>query len=66
VELRIAEEPISRLAEHGRIPITFEVQRILVVSVQDAGLGGIRLSEQVVESPWTKDYDAIKGEGPTR
>jgi GNAT superfamily N-acetyltransferase len=29
-------------------------------------LGGMLLNETPVESPWVKDYDAIKAEGPTR
>jgi GNAT superfamily N-acetyltransferase len=66
VELRVEEEPIDRLEEHARIPIAFPVQGILAVSTPDSGLGGIVLTEAAVETPWVKDYDAIKGEGPTR
>ncbi|MHB1527651.1 MAG: GNAT family N-acetyltransferase [Candidatus Dormibacteria bacterium] len=57
---------MSRLGAHGEVPIAFLVERILAVSVIDAGLGGITLAELEVDSPWVKDYDAIKGEGPTR
>ena len=64
--LRISEEPIDRLDQHASIPIAFRVERILSVSAPSSGLGGIRLSEAAVERPWVKDYDAIKGEGPTR
>jgi GNAT superfamily N-acetyltransferase len=66
VELRIIEEPMARLAEHARIPTAFRVERILTVSTPANGLGGIHLSEAVVDVPWVKDYDAIEGEGPTR
>jgi GNAT superfamily N-acetyltransferase len=66
VVLRISEEPIDRLDQHTTIPIAFRVERILSVSAPSSGLGGIRLSEAAVERPWVKDYDAIKGEGPTR
>ncbi len=66
MELRISEEPIDRLDEHATISIAFRVERILSVSALASGLGGIRLSEATVEGPWLKDYDAIKGEGPTR
>jgi GNAT superfamily N-acetyltransferase len=64
--LRIEEEPMTRLPEHGEVPIAFVVERILAVTVLDSGLGGIRLTETAVDSPWVKDYDAIEGEGPTR
>ena len=66
VELRISEEPIDRLDKHATISIAFQVERILSVSAPASGLGGIRLSEATVERPWLKDYDALKGEGPTR
>lgn len=66
VELRVTEEPISRLDDHARIPIAFRVERILAVSITGSGLGGIRLEEQAVETPWGKDYDAEKDGGPTR
>jgi GNAT superfamily N-acetyltransferase len=66
MSFRIEEEPIGRLDEHATISIAFTVERILEVSLPDAGLGGVRLSEVAVDSPWVKDYDAIKGEGPTR
>jgi|ERR1700728_1837626 hypothetical protein len=63
---RIEEEPIDHLDEHATITIAFTVERILEVSLPDGGLGGIRLTEVAVDSPWIKDYDTIKGEGPTR
>jgi GNAT superfamily N-acetyltransferase len=66
VDLHIQEEPIERLVDHARISSAFTVRRTLVVSTPDAGLGGIQLNEVDVETPWVKDYDAIKGEGPTR
>ncbi|MBO0886525.1 MAG: GNAT family N-acetyltransferase [Acidimicrobiales bacterium] len=66
MELRIQEDSLDRLDEHARIPIAFMVQRILAVSTPDSGLGGVVLTEAAVETPWVKDYDAIKGEGPTR
>jgi GNAT superfamily N-acetyltransferase len=66
VELRIEEQAITRLAEHAEIPIAFVVERLLAVSVADCGVAGIELAEVVVETPWVKDYDAVKGEGPTR
>ena len=62
----LKEETIGHLHELGEIPTAFLVERVLDVSPIEAGLGGIGLSEQTVEKPWIKDYDAIKDEGPSR
>ncbi len=61
MELRIAVEPIDRLDDHALIPIAFAVERVLAVSLEGSGLGGIRLSETGVDVPRVKDYDLIKG-----
>jgi len=66
MDLEIREEPIGSLGKHAEIPIAFLVDKILEVSVSDGGLGGIILQESAVDVPYIKDYDAIKGEGPTR
>ena len=62
----IAEESTDRLDQHAQVPIVFLVERVLKVSTPDAGLRGLVLEEVPVEVPWVKDYDAVKGEGPTR
>lgn len=62
----IVEELISALAAYGTIPIRFEVRTVYDVHVKDRGLGGFELVERALETPWIKDYDAIKSEGPTR
>ena len=64
--VNVAVEPIGRLDLHAEIPISFLVERVLDLVLIDGGLGGIRLSEVPVEEPWIKNYDAIRGEGPTR
>ena len=64
--IEIVEDPLSALAEHGRISIAFRVERVLEPTLLDGGLGGIVLAERPVERPYVKDYDAIDGEGPTR
>jgi ribosomal protein S18 acetylase RimI-like enzyme len=66
MSLEIREEPIGSLSDHAEIPIAFLVDKILEVSQIDGGLGGIILRESAVDVPYIKDYDAIKGEGPTR
>lgn len=64
--VNLGVEPISNLHLQADIPIAFLVERMLDVTLIDGGLGGFRLSEVHVDEPWTKDYDAIKGEAPTR
>jgi GNAT superfamily N-acetyltransferase len=66
VDWQIVEEPVSCLAEHGRLPIAFRVDRRLEVTPVEAGLGGIAFREEAVDRPYIKDYDAIEGERPAR
>jgi GNAT superfamily N-acetyltransferase len=58
------EQPVSYLAEYGRLPISFRVERIFEVTAIDSGLGGLTLTERGVELPYVKDYDAIAGTAP--
>jgi len=62
----IVEESIGILPEYSRIPISFEVHSILRVQPADGGLKGVTLTEEPVGTPWIKDYDSYKGNGPTR
>src|SRR5438105_15682629 len=64
--LEIVEETPPALADYAKISIAFRVESRLRVELIDNGLGGIRLIEEKVDAPYTKDYDAIRGEGPTR
>jgi GNAT superfamily N-acetyltransferase len=66
LNIDIREEPMSALAEHGRVSIAFRVERVLEPALLDGGLGGIVLTERTVDRPYVKDYDAIDGEGPAR
>lgn len=66
MSILIREEPLEFLDQHADIPIAFVVERVLDVNPVDRGLGGIALTEVGVDVPWEKDYDGIKGEGPTR
>ena len=49
--VEIREEPSSALTEYARVPIAFEVRERLVIDAPDAGLGGLRLVAESVESP---------------
>ncbi len=63
MKIDVAEEPMTALAEYGRVPIAFEVSRVLEVAAPD---GGLVLAERAVAAPYVKDYDGIRGEGPER
>ncbi|MBI2855480.1 MAG: GNAT family N-acetyltransferase [Chloroflexi bacterium] len=64
----VREEPptLATLQGYGEVSIAFPVESRLRVEPVRNGLGGWLITEQAVEHPWTKDYDAIEGEGPTR
>lgn len=64
--MKIREAPTSELPIYGRIPIAFEVREVLDCISLDGGLGGFRLRERRLDTPYIKDYDRIAGEGPHR
>ena len=64
--MKIVEEPVTRLAEHGRIPIAYEVRSRYRTDPTDNGLSGIALVEEPVDPPYVKDYDQTSEEGPAR
>ncbi len=65
--VEIVEVGADRLLQYAEIPIAFEVESVLHVEDINSGLGGIRLREEKVVSPYTKDYDAYNiGERPQR
>jgi GNAT superfamily N-acetyltransferase len=66
VGVEVREEPLSALVDHARIPIAFEVERVLDVSALGDGLRGLVVAERPVEASYEKDYDTLEGEGPTR
>ncbi len=61
--IQIAEEQVTRetLEVYGRTSIAFTVTARLAVEVAESGLGGLRLIEESVEQPWTKNYDEEDG-----
>jgi GNAT superfamily N-acetyltransferase len=61
---RVLEESLDRLRDYGEIPIRFEVRSLFEIEGDDPSTAV--LLEKAVAQPWVKDYDAIKGEGPTR
>ena len=61
--VEIVEESPDRLAEYGEVSITFLVQSRLRLEPLSNGHGGLILSQEEVEPPYLKDYDAC-GLGP--
>jgi len=59
----IIEEQMSRLAEYGEIPISFEVHSLFLVEGDNPD--SAKLVEVAVKHPWIKDYDSTEKE-PTR
>ena len=45
------------------IPIAFQVRSMLQIELIDGGLGGIRLKEEKLVTPYVKDYDAAMSDG---
>jgi len=66
MEITTLSVDAASLAEYSAIPMSFEVSSQLALELVDDGLGGVRFTEERVDPPWTKDYDARDGEGPTR
>jgi GNAT superfamily N-acetyltransferase len=64
-EMEIREESLGDLEEYARIPIAFEVSRILDLSLRDSGIGGFELLERPATPTFVKDYDSIPGNHPT-
>ena len=64
--MKILEESAEALPEHGVVPIRFRVDSRLRVQPVRSSLGGWTLTEEVVDPPYLKDYDAEEEEGPSR
>jgi hypothetical protein len=52
MDTEIIEEPLSRLGEYASVSIAFEVDRVLDLTAQDAGLGGLMLLERPLTTPY--------------
>lgn len=66
MDVELVEEPITAVTGLARVPISFEVERVLEITIRERGLGGFVLSERRLDVPYVKDYDAIPGEGPAQ
>ena len=62
----ISEASASWLYQHAAISIAFEVESVLALTIDSHGLGGFRLTEQRLDRPYVKDYDALPNCHPTQ
>ena len=60
----VQKESVAALGEYARIPIRFMVERILDIRQGDSI--GFTLTEQVLDRPYLKDYDAMDSGGPEK
>lgn len=66
MDIEVVEESVAVLPDYGSIPIAFLVESQLRVESISDGFGGLRLVEEKVKVPYIKDFDKVRGEGPTR
>ena len=64
--VEIRQMGTEALPRYSEVPISFLVESVFRLLPVEGGLGGIELCEEIVECPYIKDYDAVRGEGPTR
>jgi GNAT superfamily N-acetyltransferase len=65
MQIEIREVGADQLAAYASIPIFFTVKSVLRVEAVNHGLGGLKLVEEKVDTPYLKDFDSA-GEGDTR
>ncbi len=57
MDLRIVEETPVVLPDYAKVSIAFEVKTVFRVELIERGLGGVKLTEEVLEKPFVKGYD---------
>lgn len=66
MEVEIFEENRKVLSEYEKISIAFLVTSHFRIELSESGLGGIKLIEEAVKTPFKKDYDENEEEKPSR
>lgn len=66
MSVKVRQMGTDALPRYSEVPISFLVESVFRLEAKGSGLGGIELREEKVEHPYIKDYDAARGEGPTR
>lgn len=65
MSIKIVELTASDLEDYSEVPIAFLVKSIFRIGKNKKEPCGYSLQEEVVTTPYIKDYDGIKGERPT-
>lgn len=65
MQVEVAGDPAAALADYASIPIAFEVRSVFDVAGSGGGPRGCVLTERRLDTPYLKDYDAIRGEHPS-
>jgi GNAT superfamily N-acetyltransferase len=65
MDLTIQQIRAEAFSLYDTLPSRFAVTSVLRVDVVDGGLGGFRLVEELVATPYVKDYDAHRDDKPT-
>lgn len=65
MNFRIVDESPAILPEYEKISIAFEVRTFFRVELLNDGLSGVRLIEETLKTPFSKDYDALEEDRPT-
>lgn len=55
----IVEDRVEALSEYAQVSIEFHVREVLDVVAPQQGLEGLSLRVRTVDTPYTKDYDAL-------
>jgi ribosomal protein S18 acetylase RimI-like enzyme len=66
MNITINEAPIAEVGTLAGVPISFRVKQVCDVRPRDDRPGEFVLSENPVDAPYLKDYDALPGEGPAQ
>lgn len=59
-DIKINEESMDALDEYCAVSIAYEYDRILDCTLVENGLGGIVLTERLLDAPAAKDYDVLE------
>lgn len=65
MKINIVEETPEALPEYEKVSMAFTVKSYFRVEPLENGLGGIKLTEEAVKTPYIKDYDANPEDKPS-
>ena len=59
-KVKIKKENFSKLSDYSKIPISFQVESVYRIELKKAGIEGLDIYEEKVETPYLKDYDVFE------